>query len=597
MTTKMTQALRKSERAPKPRDYSDHMTCSRNPGTSLQFKALSPLPSLQERQTLRKKTNCDKHSTQNEKISPGDKNRDFKLTPNHTSTPDHRKADDIQSHKMDIMADSIFISASLMQDDDQTQKKQKRSNSVSDLTILNEKSLTDMLADESQLTLNSTTHGFKTLVSDSVIDNLPLTAPEQRITRLNKLLLTTERDLQDTKSHHQALLREAKATRAQLTIEEAAHVEAKAKLHHLQEQVTALREEVKVRPAQEVRSTPEVQSKPEVLYFRGWKHVLSAQHPCPVTYKGYTFKSKEHAYCNEKLICHDKFEEAEKVKKKRHAGIAKISTHKIIPAPSEEWEGKKGSVMLDIAIQRAQQSATYREALLATTGKRLVHNMETDSCWGFGPDGKGKNLMGTTSEEVRELVIKGNITVEPADSKKQEQKQQQQHQEDIKSADAVIIGDSMLSRLDNYLSDMEIELNVLRGATTKELRTKLGGILKDKRPQFVVIHCGTNDLENEAMDNIKTNYNTIISDVLFYTQGTKIILSGIIHRLDKPHLNDRINTVNSFLTSIQTETVLFADHNSTIRNLHGVLKRGGLHIKPSGTKIVSSNIALLMHSE
>ena len=204
--------------------------------------------------------------------------------------------------------------------------------------------------------------------------------------------------------------------------------------------------------------------------------------------------------------------------------------------------------------------------------------------------------MGTTTEEVRERLIKGEITVDPVEGQKQEAKGKEQRQ-DVKSTDPIIISDSMLRGIDNHLTDMEVELNILGGATLTQLRQKLGDILKDKRPQFVVIHCGTNDLENESMDNLKANYNTTISDVLFYTQGTKVILSGIIHRLDRPHLNDRIDTVNSFLKSIQTETVLFIDHNATIRNLHGVLNTGGLHMKTCGTRIVASNIALLMRSE
>ena len=612
-----TQQLRKSERIPKPRAYPDCISNSRVTVPSLQYKALAPLPSLQERHTPHTKAKRGNCTKQAEEATPSDFLADLKLTRNKTSTPDRRAAanegvpaspptprtskvnagididgstnsattDNVQSHTMDVTSDSIYVSASISPSD-QTQRTRHRSNSVPDLTIT-EKSLTEMLADANQSTLNSTIQGFKTLVSDSVIDNLPLTGTEQRLTRLNKLLLMTGKELQDTKALHQALIHETNATRAQLTIEEAAHTKAKTKLHHLQEQMSALKDKEKAHPTTEV----------PVLYFRGWRDVLSAHHPCRFSYKGTIYKSKEHAYCHEKLLGHNKLEEAEKVKKIRFASGAKSFTRKTIQTTSKEWEEKKGPVMLDIAIHRAQQSPPYREALLATVGKKLIHNMETDSSWGFGPDGKGKNLMGTTTEEVRERLIKGEITVDPAEGQKQEEKGKEQQRQDVKSTDTIIISDSMLRGIDNHLTDMEVELNILGGATLTQLRQKLGDILKNKRPQFVVIHCGTNDLENESMDNLKANYNTIISDALFYTQGTKVILSGIIYRLDKPYLNDRIDSVNSFLKSIQTETVLSVDHNATIRNLHGVLNRGGLHMKTCGTRIVSSNIALLMRSE
>ena len=77
-------------------------------------------------------------------------------------TPLHNQK---QSPTMDTTTNSTDKSVSLTQKD-KTQQERNRSNSVPDLLF--DKPLADLLADESQLALNSTAQGFKTLVSDSV---------------------------------------------------------------------------------------------------------------------------------------------------------------------------------------------------------------------------------------------------------------------------------------------------------------------------------------------------------------------------------------------------------------------------------------------
>ena len=65
------------------------------------------------------------------------------------------------------------------------------------------------------------------------------------------------------------------------------------------------------------------------------------------------------------------------------------------------------------------------------------------------------NLMGTTTEEVRERLMRGEITVDPVEGQKQEEKGKEQQRQDVKSTDLIIISDSMLRGIDNHLTDME----------------------------------------------------------------------------------------------------------------------------------------------
>ena len=373
-------------------------------------------------------------------------------------------------------------------------------------------------------------------------------------------------------------------------------VQAAVKQHaheQLESEVTRLQKKTTTKTA----TTP-APDETEIHYFRGWKNVLSAHHPCPIKIGSNTFKSKEHAYCFEKLTAHGKKKEAETAKKIRHAGKVKSYTHSIIPEPSREWKAKKGEVMRNIVIKRAQQSAKFRNSLKGTKNNHLVHNMENDSSWGFGVDGKGTNLMGTILEEVRDLLTRNEITIEEAgQSQSQPPHQQPTTAVGDPDPDIIIISDSMLRGVHNYIDKESIDLHVLSGGTVEHVQETLGELLRNKQPKAVVIHVGTNDVEYATLNEMKAAYHNIVKDILFYTGGTKILLSGIIHRLDKTHMNNRIDTINSLIEEMQTETVLFADHNPTLNNLPNVLNRGGLHMTNRGIKQVAENITLTLTAQ
>ena len=461
-----------------------------------------------------------------------------------------------------------------------------------DSLYIPEKSLTEMLADNSQSeTEDSIVPSLKTLVSASFLDNLPPTDPVQTIARLSSLLLTTEQDLQKSKQMQAEMKREMQTKQAEHIAMEIDIKKTQAEINKLQNDLTTLKKDKTSTPIKKVR------------YFRGWKNVLSTHHPCIIKIGENYFRSQEHAYCYEKLKRHGKNEEAEVVKKIRFAGRAKTYAHKAVPKPTEEWEKDKGTVMYDITVKRAQQSEKFRNALLATDDQELVHNMETDAKWGFGENGTGSNLMGRTLEKARDALRKGEIKPTSASATKPGTQEQTAtntttpttstptHEQ---GAEIIIISDSMLRDVDQHLTGKRVELHIEGGATTDQIRKSLGGILKDKKPHAVIVHCGTNDLEHSNITDMQLAYQHIINDVLFLTQGTKVLLSGMIHRLDKPELNNRMDIVNTFLKTQQTETVLYVDHNSTFVNLNSVLNRGGLHLRLPGLKQAATNLILTL---
>ena len=116
-----------------------------------------------------------------------------------------------------------------------------------------------------------------------------------------------------------------------------------------------------------------------------------------------------------------------------------------------------------------------------------------------------------------------------------------------------------------------------------------------KKPTATVVHCGTNSLENVEKADIEQAFTRILNDVYWYT-GAHIILSGIIHRQDTPHLNTRADAVNRHLQTLESDQVTFVDHNPTFRNLSRILDKRGLHLRPAGKKQVADNLWLVLNT-
>ena len=61
----------------------------------------------------------------------------------------------------------------------------------------------------------------------------------------------------------------------------------------------------------------------------------------------------------------------------------------------------------------------------------------------------------------------------------------------------------------------------------------------------MIIHCGTNNVENDDEEEVLRNFKTLSDS---FSRDTTLTFSGIICRADKPYLNEKIDKIN---TSIQ----------------------------------------------
>lgn len=71
---------------------------------------------------------------------------------------------------------------------------------------------------------------------------------------------------------------------------------------------------------------------------------------------------------------------------------------------TQEWHDNKILVMEEVLIAKIEQHEKVRKVLFETGNKTIIENSPTDSFWGIGPDGKGRNELGKLYMKLRSKI-------------------------------------------------------------------------------------------------------------------------------------------------------------------------------------------------
>lgn len=134
----------------------------------------------------------------------------------------------------------------------------------------------------------------------------------------------------------------------------------------------------------------------EILQFKGAYAFLSNDYPAAVTYEGIAYP------CAASAFLASKFADSEQKK-----AIAQMTPEKAkqrysaIPG-SSDWQKRQTAVMEEIVRLKFQQHPEYRERLLGTGARRLVHGGKKDKCWGVNLiTWEGENRLGLILMKIR----------------------------------------------------------------------------------------------------------------------------------------------------------------------------------------------------
>lgn len=113
------------------------------------------------------------------------------------------------------------------------------------------------------------------------------------------------------------------------------------------------------------------------------------------------WRTSEHYFQSQKFAGTPHAEEIRKLLKPRQTfDLAHQLKHLVRP----DWLQVRDAVMRKAVERKFEFNADIRAVLLSTGDALLIENSPTDSYWGCGSDGKGKNTLGKILMEVREKL-------------------------------------------------------------------------------------------------------------------------------------------------------------------------------------------------
>ena len=128
--------------------------------------------------------------------------------------------------------------------------------------------------------------------------------------------------------------------------------------------------------------------------FSGWS-------PHPFELDGEHWLTLEHYYQAQKFLAK---QYADQIRNAPSPRIAKqLGSRQDWPL-RQDWEAIKDGVMLKGVLAKVKAHGAIRALLLSTGDETLVENSRTDYYWGCGADGSGRNQLGKTMMEVREIL-------------------------------------------------------------------------------------------------------------------------------------------------------------------------------------------------
>lgn len=140
-------------------------------------------------------------------------------------------------------------------------------------------------------------------------------------------------------------------------------------------------------------------TKKEIFFYEQEFYVLSNFSSFRIYWKDLDFTSLEYAYQWEKFPKHPDLQ---------HMIWAAASSHDAYTIAQdwkhlrrEDWPSVCRSIMKDLCRTKVTQHPYVRKKLLESGDRTLIENSYKDSYWGWGPDKKGANMLGTIWMELR----------------------------------------------------------------------------------------------------------------------------------------------------------------------------------------------------
>ena len=198
-------------------------------------------------------------------------------------------------------------------------------------------------------------------------------------------------------------------------------------------------------------------------------------------------------------------------------------------------------------------------------------------------------MQGTKTKEPKN-TNKDNLNESPRSPESKKNKPKAKDPSEIQRKDVIIIGDSILNGLSEQglRKRHNVKIRAHSGATSLDIKDHIRPIIR-RKPDCVLIHCGTNDLTKKDPINTTETIKEIIPEVKKESPYTAVALSSLTIRKDRQGMSNKIDILNKSLKKLTKEEEILIVDNSNIDT--ACLRARQLHLNRKGV----STLARIMY--
>ena len=156
-----------------------------------------------------------------------------------------------------------------------------------------------------------------------------------------------------------------------------------------------------------------------------------------------------------------------------------------------------------------------------------------------------------------------------------------------KTKKVFIVGDSLIKNITGtgISRTNTVEMRPHPGATTVDICDYIKPELRHKSI-VIIIHCGTNDIENEI--NMVKKMKKLVKEIDEYDKQNppKVVISSLVKRCDQEFSDDIVNINEKLQRFCNSKGLSFIDNNNIDRSC---LNKGKLHLNRRGLSYLANN--------
>ena len=202
---------------------------------------------------------------------------------------------------------------------------------------------------------------------------------------------------------------------------------------------------------------------------------------------------------------------------------------------------------------------------------------------------KGNNAKSNDPRLQKNMQEKSITTTNNEDGQEKREKEKQDKRTKINQRKNVtIIGDSILNGLSEQglRKKHNVKIRAHSGATSYDIKDHMRPIAR-RKPDYIIVHCGTNDLTKKDGINTLETIREMIIETKKETPQTTIVLSTLTMRRDHEGMNKKVNNLNRDLKKLAVEINIPIIDNSNIDI--SCLSSRQLHLNRKGDSVLARN--------